>query len=110
MELLNHSDTARIIRRFRVTDGPVHPMSYSTSDRRFQTDWVTVTYLLDDGVWTSKSYSSIELGGYVLKKDGTPGQAYHTRHPEHGPEYQWVLDLAEKARPVGNATFPAVEG
>lgn len=118
MKITDDGVTANIIRRFTLEDGPVHKMIHSIAGRSYQVQTVTIEYqLAASGNWTPLSARNVKLGGPILKKDGTPSQQWTDSHPDYIwrqsfqllPEYQWVNDLIEKARPSGRPSIPAVE-
>ena len=100
----------RIKRVIRVTDGPVIPMAHSLTDKQFRVEWVQVEYKWVNGEWTVDSMFGVDLGGYVLKKDGEPSKNWHVSNPndwDHkarrfGGKYEFVQTLVDLLRPSGD--------
>lgn len=119
MKITDEGSWGTIIRKIAIKDGPIHDYALSPTGRKFQVEMVIVKYrLMVSGSWTFEGFADVDISGPVLKKDGTPGQLWHNRHPEYSgyganreilPEYQWVYDLAHAACPAGRPSLPALE-
>ena len=117
MKFTESSHNATYTRFFSIADGPVHPTAYSPTGKVFRVQRVKVTYTLDteSGRWEAKNSSAVDLGGTVLKKDGSDSLNDHSRWPQYDykthaftPEYAWVSELIEAARPIGEVRLPEV--
>lgn len=102
------SAAMRIKRVVRIQDGPVVPMAYSLSGRQFRVEWIQVEYKWDGDRWAVDSSFGVDLGGYVLKKDGEPSKNWHVSNPDwdyktktFAERYEFVQKVVDLLRPDG---------
>lgn len=109
---ITHSQTrTRTLRRFTVEDGPVLPQPYSSAGRRFRVERVTLEYTLDGtfGDWT---FAAAQVGGTVLKKDGTDSANQHDSSVysydirDRKSRWGWLAQAIDTFRPTGTADYP----
>lgn len=91
-------------------DAPVHDHAYSSTGKRYQVEFVKVTYHWDADRWDARH---ITVNGAVLKKDGTPGKEEFSGSPayryDQKPEWAWLVKVVEMLRPVSPAHLPELE-
>lgn len=97
-------------RPVRITDGPVMPHPGSGTGKRILVDYVSVVYDLDKSDWVVNGWTSLKIGGTVLKKDGTPGREHWSGSVHYAwhrmPEYAWLDRLIDAMRPEGSVDLP----
>lgn len=107
MKLKDVATHAKITRTVEIEPegAPVLPLEYSLDGKRFRVTLLAITYTWTAGRWTTDSYSSVQMSGPVLKKDGTDSKNSHTRYPYYGwlghPDmYPWLGTVIDALRPT----------
>lgn len=102
----------RIKRTAILDDGPVVPMAYSSTGKRFRVERVTVEYHYKDGKWVIGSHFAVDMSGTVLKKDDTDSKNWHTSHPKYDyklhaypPRYAFAMKIVDMLRPQGGVSM-----
>jgi hypothetical protein len=99
-----HAEITRSV-EIEPEGAPVLPLEYSLDGKRFRVTLLTVTYTWTAGKWVADSYSSVQMSGRVLKKDGTDSKNNHTRYPAYGwpaaqDMYPWLDTIIDALRPT----------
>lgn len=112
MRITTERTSMRIKRVVRVDEGPVIAMAYSATGRQFRVEWIQVEYKWQDGEWVVNSAFSVELGGYVLKKDGQPSKNWHVSNPDWDYRerrfkdgYEFAQKIIDELRPSGDLSM-----
>lgn len=111
MEFVRSSSHGTITVRIKVIDGPVMPHPNSSTGKKIKVDYVSFIFRLGaSGVWTVDGWSAVQMGGIVLKKDGSEGKetwggTVHYRW-DRMPQYDWVRKLRDAVRPEGAPVLP----
>lgn len=107
MKLKDTATHAKITRTVEIEPegAPVLPLEYSLDGKRFRVTLLTITYTWTAGKWVADSYSSVQMSGRVLKKDGSDSKNNHTRYPAYGwptaPDmYPWLDTIINALRPT----------
>lgn len=92
-----------LVRSFDITGGPVLSRPYSSQILRI--DYIKIEYRLSaSGEWGVPSSYGVRLAGHVVKKDGTNGVTRGDMSADYDyetkTEWEWLLDIVEKARPT----------
>ena len=87
-----------------ITDGPILPMSTSTTGKKFRLERITVTYTWNGSAWKANGSYSVDLGGTILKKDGTDSLNDHSGRL-YGNRPVWLTEIVARLRPHGTPLF-----
>lgn len=107
---LKHGDShQKVTRHIAVEDGPVIPYPHSNA-KKIQVDTVSIEFVSDGGPWEVRAWPDVH--GNELKKDGTHSKNRRSAYFydwKSRPEFEWLRDLVEVARPQGHPTLPTVD-
>lgn len=110
MEFKHKQSFGTVNRSVHVIDGPVMPHPSSSTHKRIRVAYVSFIFRLKDGEWDTDGWSSVQMGGVVLKKDGTEGKETWGGTVHYGwdkmPQYDWVRLLRDAVRPEGAPALP----
>lgn len=111
MEFVRSSSHGTITIRIQVIDGPVMPHPNSSTGKKIKADYVSFVFQLGaSGVWTVDGWGAVQMGGTVLKKDGSEGKETWGGTVHYGwdrmPRYGWVRKLRDAVQPEGAPVLP----
>lgn len=110
MEFVNDRSQATINRSINIIDGPVIPHPSSGTGKKIRVMQVQITFTLKDDEWVIRGWTTVQISGVVLKKDGTEGKEtwLGTVHYcwQKMPEYAWLDLLIDAVRPEGVPQLP----
>lgn len=110
MEFVHERSYGFIKRTVNVIDGPVMPHPSSSTGKRISVRGVSLTFELKGDEWVIGSWTQVSFHGPVLRKDGSPGKETWGGSVHYAwdkmPEYDWLRQLIEGARPEGAPALP----
>lgn len=109
MKITAPHNAQTIKRSVKVEDGPVLEQGTSNTGKKFRVEFIMITY-----TWSQShgwDVQHVDVSGNVLKKDGTPSQAFTKQWAYNwdkpGSQYHVIAPVILGLRPVGNVGLPS---